>query len=115
MRACPRERPDGPGRAPHLALHLLQRAASAPRSLSAVRQAALAMGNQIMTVPGAITCPHCRVRTAEPMPTNACLRLFECPGCHAVLQPRSGDCCVFCSYGDDPCPPRQHPDPSGYS
>jgi hypothetical protein len=41
------------------------------------------------------------------MPVNACLRLFDCPGCGAVLRPKTGDCCVFCSYGDAPCPPRQ--------
>ncbi|HEX6268144.1 MAG TPA: GDCCVxC domain-containing (seleno)protein [Burkholderiales bacterium] len=23
------------------------------------------------------------------------------------LAPRAGDCCVFCSYGDVPCPPIQ--------
>nr|CCA81611.1 conserved hypothetical protein [blood disease bacterium R229] len=31
----------------------------------------------------------------------------ECPGCHALLRPRPGDCCVFCSYGSVPCPPVQ--------
>jgi hypothetical protein len=25
----------------------------------------------------------------------------------ALLKPKSGDCCVFCSYGDVPCPPIQ--------
>jgi YHS domain-containing protein len=32
---------------------------------------------------------------------------YECPGCHAILRPRSGDCCVFCSYGSIPCPSAQ--------
>jgi hypothetical protein len=61
----------------------------------------------LMTIPGALTCPSCLLRTPEPMPTNACLRVFECPGCGALLRPKAGDCCVFCSYGDEPCPPRQ--------
>jgi hypothetical protein len=37
---------------------------------------------------------------------------YECKGCGALLKPKAGDCCVFCSYGDVPCPPiqeaRQH-------
>ena len=55
---------------------------------------------------GVITCPECGTRTAEPMPDNACLRFFECPACQVPLRPRAGDCCVFCSYGDAPCPPK---------
>ena len=31
----------------------------------------------------------------------------ECPGCHALLRPKPGACCVFCSYGSVPCPPIQ--------
>lgn len=54
-----------------------------------------------------ITCPLCGHRKAETMPTNACQYFYDCDGCHAVLKPRSGDCCVFCSYGDVPCPPVQ--------
>ena len=27
--------------------------------------------------------------------------------CGALLKPKPGDCCVFCSYGDVPCPPIQ--------
>jgi len=41
------------------------------------------------------------------MPENACVHFFECPGCHTVLRPRDGECCVFCSYSDAVCPPRQ--------
>lgn len=60
-----------------------------------------------MTAIGRITCPHCLTETAEVMPENACLYFFECPACHALLRPRPGDCCVFCSYGDTVCPPRK--------
>ena len=41
------------------------------------------------------------------MPTDACIFFHECSGCHARLRPKAGDCCVFCSYGDVPCPPVQ--------
>ncbi len=41
------------------------------------------------------------------MPTDACQWFYECKGCGALLRPKPGDCCVFCSYGDTPCPPIQ--------
>jgi hypothetical protein len=54
-----------------------------------------------------ITCPLCARRELEAMPTDACLFFYECKGCGALLRPKPGDCCVFCSYGDAPCPPVQ--------
>ena len=39
------------------------------------------------------------------MPTDACLYFHECVACHAVLRPKPGDCCVFCSFGSVKCPP----------
>ena len=54
-----------------------------------------------------ITCPECGHRAEETMPTNACLFFYDCAACHAKLRPLAGDCCVFCSYGSVPCPPRQ--------
>ncbi len=54
-----------------------------------------------------ITCPRCGARHTEAMPADACIYYFECPSCGAVLTPKAGDCCVFCSYGSVPCPPVQ--------
>lgn len=54
-----------------------------------------------------ITCPQCGGRRAEEMPVDACLFFYECTQCGALLRPRQGDCCVFCSYGSVPCPPKQ--------
>jgi hypothetical protein len=54
-----------------------------------------------------LTCPHCGARQLMTMPTDACLYFHECVACRSLLQPRESDCCVFCSYGDVPCPPRQ--------
>ncbi len=54
-----------------------------------------------------LTCPHCGHSKAETMPTDACQFFYECEGCKAVLRPRAGDCCVFCSYGSVKCPPLQ--------
>ena len=41
------------------------------------------------------------------MPTDACQYFYECSGCKTLLRPKSGDCCVFCSYGTVACPPIQ--------
>ena len=54
-----------------------------------------------------LTCPHCGTVKEETMPTDACLFFYECSGCHVMLRPKSGDCCVFCSYGSVKCPPIQ--------
>lgn len=54
-----------------------------------------------------ITCPQCGFEKEETMPTDACLFFYECTKCKALLRPQSGDCCVFCSYGTEKCPPKQ--------
>ena len=55
-----------------------------------------------------ITCPECGFVAAETMPTNACVYFYVCTSCSVQLRPLPGDCCVFCSYGDQPCPPKQN-------
>jgi hypothetical protein len=55
----------------------------------------------------AITCPKCGFQATETMPTDACQYLYDCKGCGQVIRPKQGDCCVFCSYGTTPCPPKQ--------
>jgi hypothetical protein len=62
-----------------------------------------------------LTCPHCGHQASETMPTDACQFFYECTQCHAVLRPKAGDCCVFCSYGDVPCPPVQEAQARGQS
>jgi hypothetical protein len=54
-----------------------------------------------------LSCPKCGLATVEPMPTDACIYYYECQGCHSLLKPKPGDCCVFCSYGSVRCPPVQ--------
>jgi len=54
-----------------------------------------------------LTCPECGAETAAEMPLDACQYFFDCPACGTLLRPLPGDCCVFCSYGSMPCPPRQ--------
>jgi hypothetical protein len=63
--------------------------------------------NQIIRYESTITCPECGFSKKETMPTDSCQFFYECENCKKVLKPKSGDCCVFCSYGDVPCPPIQ--------
>jgi hypothetical protein len=54
-----------------------------------------------------ITCPHCGHSQVDTMPTDACQWFYDCAGCGKLLEPRAGDCCVYCSYGTVKCPPMQ--------
>ena len=54
-----------------------------------------------------ITCLMCNHQRQETMPTDACQYFYECANCGALLRPKLGDCCVFCSYGSVKCPPVQ--------
>ena len=58
-------------------------------------------------VDSVITCPRCGFAKREAMPTDACQFYYECEGCKALLRPKPGDCCVFCSFGSVRCPPMQ--------
>ncbi|HYP69142.1 MAG TPA: GDCCVxC domain-containing (seleno)protein [Thiobacillaceae bacterium] len=59
------------------------------------------------TLQSTLTCPQCGAASTCTMPVDACQVLLKCPVCKALLEPKPGDCCVFCSYGDVPCPPVQ--------
>jgi hypothetical protein len=54
-----------------------------------------------------ITCPHCGYKKEETMPPDACTFFYGCEKCKKILKPEVGDCCVFCSYGTEKCPPMQ--------
>jgi hypothetical protein len=54
-----------------------------------------------------ITCPECGHKKEEIMPQDACQYFYECSDCKKILKPKESDCCVFCSYGTNPCPPIQ--------
>src|SRR5690625_1589043 len=62
---------------------------------------------QTVWLDSTITCPECDSATRVRMPTDACQFFWECPACGALLKPNPGDCCVFCSWGNIPCPPIQ--------
>ncbi|MEJ2140025.1 MAG: GDCCVxC domain-containing (seleno)protein [Gammaproteobacteria bacterium] len=54
-----------------------------------------------------LRCPECGSVSRHEMPRDCCVFFHECPDCKMMLKPKAGDCCVFCSYGDVPCPSRQ--------
>lgn len=60
-----------------------------------------------MQLESRITCPRCGYQKTETMPVDACQWYYECQGCHELLRPLPGHCCVFCSYGTVACPPKQ--------
>jgi len=41
------------------------------------------------------------------MPTDACRFFYKCESCNTILKPKEGDCCVYYSFGSQPCPPIQ--------
>ncbi|MCV2866602.1 GDCCVxC domain-containing (seleno)protein [Defluviimonas sp. WL0075] len=65
------------------------------------------MANASPQLHSTITCPDCGHQETETMPLDACQWFYECKRCKAVLRPKPGDCCVYCSYGSIPCPPVQ--------
>ena len=60
-----------------------------------------------VTLQSVITCPECGFSKEETIPTAACQWYYECTSCGALLKPKPGDCCIFCSFGSVPCPPVQ--------
>ena len=51
--------------------------------------------------------PQMSTSETEIMPTDACSWFYQCENCNELLKPLEGDCCVYCSYGSNPCPPIQ--------
>jgi hypothetical protein len=65
------------------------------------------LDSKLAVMQSTILCPRCGHRETEIMPADACQFFYECKHCGVVMHPKRGDCCVFCSYGDVPCPPVQ--------
>ena len=54
-----------------------------------------------------IVCPECGHAERQTMPTDACRYFYVCIGYGVKLSPLPGEGCVFCSYADHRCPPKQ--------
>uniref|UniRef100_UPI00404742C2 GDCCVxC domain-containing (seleno)protein n=1 Tax=Polynucleobacter sp. TaxID=2029855 RepID=UPI00404742C2 len=50
-----------------------------------------------------ITCPHCLGLDILEIPKGESHHLYRCPACSVILKPKSGDCCIFCSFGSIEC------------
>lgn len=74
---------------------------------SPTRYIGLSKNFDMMILHATITCPYCGFQKTETMPTDACQVYYECQSCKTSLQPKTGNCCVFCSFGETPCPPIQ--------
>ena len=57
-----------------------------------------------ITLESVLTCPRCGFAKTETMPSDACQFYYECENCKVLLRPKTGHCCVFCSYGSVKCP-----------
>lgn len=63
--------------------------------------------NKQMKLEAHLTCPNCQALQTVKMSTNGCQYFYKCQKCGEMLEPKKGDCCVFCSYADSRCPPKQ--------
>jgi YHS domain-containing protein len=61
-----------------------------------------------------VICPHCARTFEAEMPISICLLRITCPMCGREIEPREGDCCVFCSWADNGCPMSQAIERSGW-
>lgn len=66
---------------------------------------------------GTITCPHCRKKEELTMPSDHCIPFTVCEHCGKLIEAKGDDgtCCVFCKYGDAPCPLAAHRRPAAHS
>jgi len=54
-----------------------------------------------------LRCPHCNATEMVEMPEYASQQYHRCQQCKQLIQAPSDACCVFCAYGDMPCPTAQ--------
>ncbi|WP_353427082.1 GDCCVxC domain-containing (seleno)protein [Polynucleobacter sp. MWH-UH19D] len=50
-----------------------------------------------------ITCPQCHASETICLESGIGVHFYRCKSCSAILKPKSGDCCVLCSFGDRDC------------
>ena len=56
------------------------------------------------TAQATLTCPVCGSKETAAIPTDACVPFYKCESCGELIKAKEGECCVFCSYGDQNCP-----------
>ena len=60
-----------------------------------------------------VRCPRCGFQSQEQMPQDFCMIRYQCKNCGFIMTPKEGKCCIFCSFGDVPCPCQQGIDVPG--
>ena len=54
-----------------------------------------------------LTCPYCGYGQGVEMPQTGCQYMYQCQKCGKIIKAKDSDCCVFCSYANIKCPPKQ--------
>ncbi|MFD2178141.1 GDCCVxC domain-containing (seleno)protein [Veronia pacifica] len=54
-----------------------------------------------------ITCPDCGFVSEELMDVTESVSCYHCRQCDSLIVTPAGECCVYCSFGDTPCPSSQ--------
>lgn len=62
-----------------------------------------------------LTCPNpaCQHQQRALIPEHACQLTYLCEKCQLTHRCKAGDCCVFCSYADRPCPSKEGEETDG--
>lgn len=60
-----------------------------------------------MEYKGNLICPKCQTRMPVTLHKNVCMSFYACSKCKEMMKAKEG-CCVFCDYGDRPCPVAPH-------
>ncbi|ABP34804.1 GDCCVxC domain-containing (seleno)protein [Polynucleobacter asymbioticus] len=61
------------------------------------------MNKTILELESVVTCPHCQASEVIKVEAGTSQHLYRCRSCSAILKPKSGDCCILCSFGDRDC------------
>lgn len=65
------------------------------------------MTNSTIELVSVLTCPECGAQHEETMPIDYCQFFYTCSNCETTFRAKTGDCCVYCSYGTVQCPSKQ--------
>jgi len=60
-----------------------------------------------MIIESILTCPNCGNKVKDEMLENTCQFSYQCKSCDTRIKTIKGECCIFCCFGDYPCPQAQ--------
>lgn len=50
-----------------------------------------------------LSCPHCFNKERETLLENVFPASYRCNKCSKTIKIDTGDCCIYCTFGDYPC------------